>query len=68
MERYGEYLFDASSGSIRQCLTGIGVDDVHSCSNYQDISNKEKKNTVEAEVEGAELYKLKFYLEDREVF
>ena len=44
------------------------MDDVNSCCDYQDISNKEKKNTVEAEVEGAELYKLKFYLEDREVF
>ncbi len=30
------------------------MDDFHSCRNYQDISNKEKKNTVEAEVEGME--------------
>ncbi len=83
MKRYGEYLFDASSGSIGQCLTGIGVDDVKSFSSYPvfqrgeayyrdgmvlDISNKENLNTVEAEVEGTELYKLEFYLEDREVW
>jgi hypothetical protein len=83
MERYGEYLFGASSGSIKQCMDAISEDEVRDCSDFQvfkrgkeyyrsglveHISYREKENTVEAAVAGTDLYRLEFYVDHREVW
>ncbi len=83
MERNEEYLFEASSGSIKQCLSDVSEDDIRDCcdnrvfqrgkSYYRDgmveeINWKEKKKIIKARVEGTERYKLSFSVDDGEVW
>ncbi len=83
MKEIGEYLFEASSENIGQSLSEIGTDDIQDCCDYQifkrgeayyrdgmvqRITHKPRKNVVKAKVDGTELYKLEFSLDQEEVW
>ena len=82
MEKYGEFLFEASSDNIKECLGHITVNDIESCCEYK-IFNRgydyyqegtveqlwynSKANTISAEVIGTREYDVEIYLDNEEV-
>ena len=82
MEKYGEFLFEASSDNIKECLEHITEDDIESCCEYK-IFNRgydyyqegmvehlwynSKANTISAEVLGTREYAVEIYLDNEEV-
>lgn len=77
-EAYGEYLFDAVSESITECLAGITDEDVRDCCDYkvyrrgreyyeegmvEELMHNQANNTVAATVNGTREYQIDFSLE-----
>ena len=71
METYGEFLFEAQSANVMDCLTGISEEDIKDCSDYkifirgreyyqeglvEEISYNRSNNTITAVVAGTENY------------
>jgi len=82
-ETYGEYLFDAVSGSILECLAGITEEDVRDFSDFkifrrgqeyyqegmvEELMHNKGNNTVIATVKGTEEYRIEFSLEEGGVY
>ncbi|HQH25744.1 MAG TPA: hypothetical protein PK627_15610, partial [Bacteroidales bacterium] len=74
-ETYGEYLFDAVSGSITECLGGITEEDVRDCCDFkiyrrgqeyyeegmvEELMHNKAINTVIATVKGTREYQIEF--------
>ena len=82
MEKYGEFLFEANSDNIKECLAHVTEDDIESCCEYK-IFNRgydyyqegmvehlwynSKANTISAEVIGTREYDVEIYLDNEEV-
>lgn len=82
MEKYGEFLFEASSDNIKECLEHVTEDDIESCCEYK-IFNRgydyyqkgmveqlwynSKANTISAEVIGTKEYDVEIYLDNEEL-
>ncbi|MDX9806740.1 MAG: SWIM zinc finger family protein [bacterium] len=79
---YGEYLFESSSESILECLSGITEEDVRDFSDYkifsrgkenydegmvEELMHNTANNTVIASVMGTKEYSVEFYIEDNGV-
>jgi hypothetical protein len=75
---YGEYLLDATSELIMECLSGISEEDVRDCSDYkifrrgqeyyqegmvEDVLHNTANNTVFATVKGTREYRIEFYMD-----
>ena len=82
MEKYGEFLFDAESTNIKECLDNISEEDIESCCEYkifnrgydyyhggmiEEIWYNKKANTISAEVIGTKEYNVELYIEDGEL-
>lgn len=80
---YGEYLFEATSGLILECLAGISEEDVRDCSDYkifrrgqeyyqegmvEDVLHNTANNTVVATVKGTREYRIEFYMEEGGIY
>ena len=83
METYGEFLFEAQSANVMDCLTGISEEDIKDCSDYkifirgreyyqdglvEEISYNRSNNTITAVVAGTKNYQLEFYIEEDLVY
>ena len=79
---YGEYLFEASSESILECMTCITEDDVRDFSDFkifnrgqeyyeegmvEELMYNSANNTVVASVMGTKEYRVEFYIENNDV-
>jgi hypothetical protein len=75
---YEEYLFEATSGLILECLAGISEEDVRDCSDYkifrrgqeyyqegmvEELLYNKGNNTVFATVKGTREYRIEFYMD-----
>jgi len=82
-ETYGEYLFDAVSGSITECLGGITEEDVRDCCDFkiyrrgqeyyeegmvEELMHNKAINTVIATVKGTREYQIEFRLEEGGIY
>ena len=82
MEKYGEFLFDASSGDIKDCLSDLAIEDIESCCEYRIFERGQayftdgmvehldlniKANTVSATVLGTKEYSVEIYIDRGEV-
>jgi len=80
---YGEYLFDAKSKDILECLNAISDEDIRDCSDYsvyqrgleyyqegmvEDILHQKGNNTVVAEVKGTKKYRIEFYIDENKIY
>ena len=80
---YGEYLFDAETGSIIECLAAITDEDVRDCCDYkvyrrgqeyyeegmvEELLLNQANNTVIATVKGTREYQIEFSLEAGAVY
>ena len=80
---YGEYLFDAETGSIIECLAAITDEDVRDCCDYkvyrrgqeyyeegmvEELMLNQANNTVIATVKGTREYQIEFSLEAGAVY
>jgi len=81
-ETYGEYLFDAITESIVECLAGITEKDVRDCCDFkvyrrgqeyyeesmvEELMHNKANNTVIATVIGTKEYSVEFYIENNSV-
>jgi uncharacterized Zn finger protein len=82
MEKYGEFLFDAESTDLKECLNNISEENIESCCEYkifnrgydyyhdgmvEEIWYNKKANTISAEVIGTKEYNVELYIENGEV-
>ncbi|MBN2863792.1 MAG: hypothetical protein JXN62_11550 [Bacteroidales bacterium] len=82
-ETYGEYLFDAVTGSITECLAGITEEDVRDCCDFkvyrrgqeyyeegmvEELVHNKANNTVIATVNGTREYQIEFSLEEGGIY
>ena len=82
-ETYGEYLLDADSGSVLECLAGITEEDVRDFSDFkifrrgqeyyeegmvEELMHNKANNTVIATVKGSREYQIEFRLEEGGVY
>lgn len=82
-ETYGEYLFEATSGSILECLAGITEEDVRDCCDFkvyrrgqeyyeegvvEEVMHNKVNNTVIATVKGTREYQVEFRLEEGGIY
>jgi hypothetical protein len=80
---FGEYLFDATSELVMECLAGISEEDVRDCSDYkifrrgqeyyeegmvEDLMHNKANNTVIATVKGTREYRIEFYVDEGGVY
>jgi len=80
---YGEYLFEATSELIMECLAGISEEDVRDSSDYkvfrrgqeyyqegmvEDFLHNIANNTAVATVKGTKEYRIEFYLEEGSIY
>lgn len=81
--KFGEYLFDATSELVIECLSGITEEDVRDSSDYkifhrgqeylqegmvEDLMHNTANNTVIATVKGTREYQIEFYLDEGGVY
>lgn len=81
--KYGEYLFDATDGTILECFNVISREDVEAVCDYtiymrgleyfeegnvEELRHNIANNTIEATVRGTSDYFLEFYLDDDGVY
>ena len=82
MEKYGEFLFEAESTDLKECLNSLSEEDIESCCEYkifnrgydyyhdgmvEQIWYNKKANTISAEVLGTREYDVEIYIENDEV-
>jgi hypothetical protein len=82
-ETYGEYLFDAVTESIIECLAGITEEDVRDCCDFkiyrrgqeyyeegmvEELMHNKANNTVIATVKGTREYQIEFGLEEGGIY
>ena len=82
MEKYGEYLFDAYSSDIAECIDILDVQEIESCCEYkiytraydyfmdgmvEYVDLSVKANTINGTVHGSQEYKVEIYINDDEV-
>jgi len=82
MEKYGEFLFDAESTDLKECLNNVSEENIESCCEYkifnrgydyfhngmiEEIWYNKKANTISAEVIGTKEYNVELYVENGEV-
>ena len=80
---YGEYLFDATSELIKECLAEISEEEVKDCCNYkiflrgqeyyedgmvETFDHNKGNNTINATVNGSMEYGVQFYIKDEGVY
>jgi len=82
MEKYGEYLFEAESNDIKECLNSLDREDIECCCEhkifkrgdnyYQDgmvenIHLNKKANFISATVNGTKEYAVEIYIDNEEI-